>query len=358
MALEPDEVSRRIAVRPAVARLNALIWGGCAAICFGAAMYLTWLVVHGTYEEPKPAESQVFTPYFRYVDVRLLAPPPPPPQYVQALPVRPAVDMDKLSALSSLLPVNFASSGRAIVMSMRFPPGLDVKILTNNLVGNDPCTIKEQAVPKNPTTLALQRIDNTTEDPGRLWIVSLTPAHLRNDILIPGSMERSPYLWVGNWSVIGNGSLLECTVRLPVAWENFATRRMLISEYVVRDPGAYGVAGYTPAGNIEVNFEHIAGLENVQFFGGHSWAGSPLVESPEQWRGIGAGLSADVTWHDLGREGERDSIFVIIGALIAIAAGMAVEAARPYIERYVEQRDKPETALQPVPPPPHDGEEG
>ena len=373
--MEPDEVSRRIAVRPAVAKLNAMIWGGCAAVSFAAAMFLTWLVVHGRYDEPNPAESQVFTPYFRYDDVRLDIPPSPPPQ-AQPLPsqlksrspsrlrpapgvlAKPAIDFDRLDALSALFAVNFKSRGSSVVLSLQFPPGIDAKILTNNLVGNNPCRIEEQAAPSDPTTLALTSIDNKAEAPGRLWVISLTPAHRLNDILIRGWTVRSQYPWVGNWSIIHNGSLLECTVRLPVTWETFATRRMIVGEYVVRNPDGYGVASYTPATNIEVDFEHMAGLENVQFFGGHSWAGSPLVESPEQWRGIGAGATAVVTWHDLGREGERDSIFVIIGALIAIAAGMAVEAARPYIERYVEQRDQPQPTPQTVPPPPTGGEEG
>jgi hypothetical protein len=365
--MEPDAVSRRIAaagVPLAVARFNAIIWGGCALLCFAAAAYLTWLVIHGQYEnsqygEPDPADVQILTPY---VDLHpsprpsmrpqgltpskngLPAPPPVPPATTEA---RRTNDLSRLDALASAFTA-FFSGANAAHLELRFPPGIAARIVVNHLVatrGKAPCTI-QQGDPSNPTAVTFhEEAPKGGAGSGTVWGISLVPAEPRDVlVLFRPTPEITSWRWVLKPDVqLGR---LACSVRLPTIWETFVTRRMLIGEYLPldagrrlqHDPSAYALSGYEPVRAIHVYFEHIAGAENIQYVGGRSWVGHIEIEAPESARTIPAGEIAEVTWHDLSREGARDAIFVIVGALIAIGAAMAVEAARPYIERYVEAR--------------------
>lgn len=352
MSLEPDAVARRIAARDSVARLNALLWGSCAVVCFALSAYLTRVVVHGDYKPLTLANTQIFVPFVRRADVEVhnvTAQPAPPPGFgglqtaIGSSPPPGTIDTYRMMTLSSLLYVNFRSEGNNAVMSVKIPSGLDVRFVMNHLLGTNPCTLSDQDQ-ANPTTLNVTERSTDERQIGRVWLVSLSPTRPR-DILIPGATVAVTQPWVADRAALDAPLVLDCKIDLPAEWETFASRRLGVAEPTLHDidepeDAPPGLADYLPVGNIGVNFEGLSGLEGLQFIGGFSFVGNPTVESPEQWRTIRLGSNAEVTWHDLGREGQRDEILVIIGALIAIGAAMAVEAVRPYIERYVEAPEK------------------
>ncbi|MBV9737946.1 MAG: hypothetical protein JO177_07215, partial [Candidatus Eremiobacteraeota bacterium] len=93
-------------------------------------------------------------------------------------------------------------------------------------------------------------------------------------------------------------------------------------------------------------FPHVAGSESIEFSGGYSWVGFSSVESPESQRGIKLGNTVEVRWREADREGERDELLVVVGALIALGAAMMVEAVRPAVDRYIETHTaKPEATV-------------
>ncbi|MBV8688865.1 MAG: hypothetical protein JOZ59_02055, partial [Candidatus Eremiobacteraeota bacterium] len=107
------------------------------------------------------------------------------------------------------------------------------------------------------------------------------------------------------------------------------------------------MAPHTAIPFVYIRFPHMAGAESVEFSGGYSWMGSSTVESPESQRGIKLGQSVEVRWREADREGERDELLVVVGALIALGAAMMVEAVRPMVDRYIESRVEPESATTP-----------
>jgi hypothetical protein len=171
---------------------------------------------------------------------------------------------------------------------------------------------------------------------GNAWLISVKP-QVSRDVLIRGGQEgwmldprARPYLTIN------------CRVHLPSVWEGFATRETRVTAYPLAYPGD-ALHGFVPA-SFAVVYYFVSGAENLVYVGGHSWVGSVEANSPESARLIYTKFSTLVSWYDLSREGERDAIFVMIGALIALGAAMLVEAVRPFIDRYVERRRRGDSA--------------
>ncbi|MBV9737745.1 MAG: hypothetical protein JO177_06195 [Candidatus Eremiobacteraeota bacterium] len=78
----------------------------------------------------------------------------------------------------------------------------------------------------------------------------------------------------------------------------------------------------------------IADAENMQIYGGHS-------ASPSETRlADDAGPVSYINYTDARLESQREMIFVVVGALIALGAAMALECFRPFVEFSARRRSR------------------
>jgi hypothetical protein len=80
-----------------------------------------------------------------------------------------------------------------------------------------------------------------------------------------------------------------------------------------------------------LNFSvQIEGAENMEVFGAQSTSSSSAALGPDD--------ESVIEFNDVRREGLRDTILIVIGALVGLGAAMALEAMRPYVEKAASGR--------------------
>jgi hypothetical protein len=76
----------------------------------------------------------------------------------------------------------------------------------------------------------------------------------------------------------------------------------------------------------------IDGAENMQVFGERSTSSSSAALAPDD--------EIVIEYNDIRREGFRDIVLIVIGALVGLGAAMSLEAIRPYVEITAARRSK------------------
>jgi hypothetical protein len=96
------------------------------------------------------------------------------------------------------------------------------------------------------------------------------------------------------------------------------------------DPAISG--GVSPARTLNFSAQ-IDGAENMQVFGGRATSSASVALGPDD--------ESLIEFNDVRREGLRDIILIVIGALVGLGAAMALEAIRPYVELAASRRRRP-----------------
>jgi hypothetical protein len=86
-----------------------------------------------------------------------------------------------------------------------------------------------------------------------------------------------------------------------------------------------------PAATLNYSVE-IDGAENMQVFGERSTSSSSAALAPDD--------EIVIEYNDIRREGFRDIMLIVIGALVGLGAAMSLEAIRPYVEMTAARRSK------------------
>jgi len=89
----------------------------------------------------------------------------------------------------------------------------------------------------------------------------------------------------------------------------------------------------SPDAEVDVRV-HIEDVENLQIYGGHSLSPS------ETQLNYYTEPFAEIRYTDPRLEGQREILFVVIGALIALGAAMALECFRPFVEFSARRRSR------------------
>jgi hypothetical protein len=134
-----------------------------------------------------------------------------------------------------------------------------------------------------------------------------------------------------------------CALDFPIEKESFARRRTYFEN-------KYGGAKYLGRPNTwTLDASHMEGADNIEFLvsGERSTAGLNWLDSAQpagrtelaSARMVAPGEILMLRWQSTGRESEREALFVLIGAFIAIGAAMFLEALRPFVERFVGRHE-------------------
>jgi hypothetical protein len=90
-------------------------------------------------------------------------------------------------------------------------------------------------------------------------------------------------------------------------------------------------SGVSPAQTLNFSLQ-IDGAENMEVFGGRATSSSSIALGPDD--------ESVFEFSDVRREGLRDIILIVIGALVGLGAAMALEAIRPYVELAASKRPR------------------
>lgn len=91
--------------------------------------------------------------------------------------------------------------------------------------------------------------------------------------------------------------------------------------------------GVMPVATLNYSVE-IDGAEDMQVFGERSTSSSSAALAPDD--------EIVIEYNDIRREGFRDIMLIVIGALVGLGAAMSLEAIRPYVEITAARRSKRE----------------
>jgi hypothetical protein len=122
----------------------------------------------------------------------------------------------------------------------------------------------------------------------------------------------------------------------PVAGEAtctiaFAATRSSFTSFAMDVWFMPSLAGLAPAATLNYAVE-IDGAENMQVFGERSTSSSSAALAPDD--------EIVIEYNDIRREGFRDIVLIVIGALVGLGAAMSLEAIRPYVEITAARRSK------------------
>lgn len=305
-------------------RRSLIAWGGFALVLFALAAFITWIVV-GVKHAPIDADHTVRATFlFPNTVLRPVA---------QTLNLGVPIDRARLSKLGTYSEIEYREEQGKASLDIAYPPAVAGKILLSHLAGPTACQevlTSPQAAAK--TSLSVQPIAPSDTSFHDDWILSVQPIS-PHDPLVYESANQTWNLAPNEYQV-----RLHCDLKLVADRETFVTKRLLVFAHDAAGLGSYMGPDYTAIPILYVRFPHVAGSEGVEFSGGYSWMGTSSVESPESQRGIKLGSQLEVRWREADREGERDALLVIVGALIALGAAMMVEAVRPAVDRYIESR--------------------
>src|SRR6185437_6927461 len=92
---------------------------------------------------------------------------------------------------------------------------------------------------------------------------------------------------------------------------------------------AGALMGFAPLPRETVNFGGIDGADQFRFYGGYQ---DQKISSFESARALTPDQQVHVTWSDVNREQSRDLILILIGTLIGLGVGTAIEALRHLID--------------------------
>jgi hypothetical protein len=133
-----------------------------------------------------------------------------------------------------------------------------------------------------------------------------------------------------------------CALNFPIEKEAYARRRTYFqNEY----PGG-NKFGWPNTWTLDAS--HMEGADNIEFLvsrepstGGILMSFSQPVGRAElaSARMVAPGEILMLRWQSTGSESEREALFVLIGAFIAIGAAMFLEALRPFVERFVGRHE-------------------
>ncbi len=119
---------------------------------------------------------------------------------------------------------------------------------------------------------------------------------------------------------------MECALDLRPFRETFTAKR-----YDVMFAHRVAYEGNAPIATVRFSATIDQG-DAIQIFGGRSTSSNATD--------MAVGTIATVRYNDVRDESRRDVILIVIGSLIAIAAAMALEAIRPYVELWARGASK------------------
>ena len=313
-------------------RRSLIAWGCFALAAFLLAALVTWLVVrvkHAPIDDDHTVRLE-----FLYPNSGLR---PPGQTSDQSVPI----DHARLAKLGTYSDVEYREDQGKTSLDVWFPPGLAGKVLISHLNGAAACQeVLAGPLDLSKASIAAQPIPQSDTKFHDDWIVTVDPTK-PHDPLVYDSVIKAWTLGQNEYQI-----RFRCDLKPVADRETFVTKRVLVVARDAAGLGSYMGPDFTAIPYVYVQFPHVAGAEGVEFSGGYSWIGSSTVESPESQRGIKLGSQLEARWREADREGERDALLVIVGALIALGAAMMVEAVRPAVDRYIEPK------LNPKAPPP------
>jgi len=321
MGQVPEPGYALFSISPHSVRRSLIAWGSFAIFLFILAAIVTWIVVgvkHAPIDDDHTMRLEFLFPNTDLHPTKSL--------------LDNTIDRPRLAKIGAYTEAEYREEYGKATLYIYYPPGLSGKILISHLTGADACQEALTGVKAMPTeTLAVEPIPSTDTNFHDDWILTITPHQPHNPLVYDSANQT--------WALAQNEFQvhINCDLRRPADRETFVTKRLLL---VARDASGLGpyMSPHTAIPFVYVRFPHMAGAESVEFSGGYSWIGSSAVESPESQRGIKLGQSVEVRWREADREGERDELLVVVGALIALGAAMMVEAVRPMVDRYIESR--------------------
>ncbi len=330
MGQVPEPGYALFSISPHSVRRSLIAWGSFAFCLFILAAIITWIVVgvkHAPIDDEHTLRLEFLFPNAGLHPTRSL--------------LDTTIDRPRLAKLGAYTEADYREDRGSAALYVWYPPGVSGKILVSHLTGPDACQEVLTGAQDTPTeTLAVEPIPATDANFHDDWIISVTP-HQPHQPLIYDSVSQ-------NWTLAPVETLvqLRCALRRTADRETFVTKRLLV---MARDAAGLGpyMAPHTAAPTVYIRFPHTAGTESVEFSGGYSWIGNSSVVSPESERGVKLGQTVEVRWREADREGERDELLVIVGALIALGAAMMVEAVRPGVDRYIESRVEARNPINP-----------
>jgi hypothetical protein len=295
----------------------ARIWGGLALVTFLIAAILTWELVRvrsgespvrgiGVYGAFGPTASAQISLESTDAGTRWRADYPPGTIWVGL----PAGDPSQPAPRC-----HYAAVGADTVTVDTVTANAELREFTYNVKADAFYTID---VTTNPL-IAVDRRANEHADQSRVKAYGRI-------YLVPDAARLKPAAHNAAGTPIGGA--LVCDIDAPAFQETFTAKRFdVLFAHLIRTDENQPV----PTLRFSATIDH---ADAIQVFGGRSTS-SNATELPNETLGT-------VRYDDVRDESTRDVVLIVIGSLIAFGAAMALEAIRPFVERWAAAKPSEE----------------